>query len=107
MLTCIYGGGQVHYVGSTTYIYIFVKKKLKYIYIYIYIYQGLMKKFKDLPWFQICCTRFTLVWASSVLELKQKSEWDFFLFYKKFGLVWSYGISTIIGDLMPNPFLYI
>ena len=23
-----------------------------------------------------------------------------------FGLVWFYGISTIVGYLMPNPFLY-
>ena len=24
-----------------------------------------------------------------------------------YGLVWFYGISTIVGYLMPNPFLYI
>ena len=24
-----------------------------------------------------------------------------------FGLVWFYGISTLVGYLMPNPFLYI
>ena len=24
-----------------------------------------------------------------------------------FGLVWFYGISTIVGYLIPNPFLYI
>ena len=24
-----------------------------------------------------------------------------------FGLIWFYGISTIVGYLMPNPFLYI
>ena len=24
-----------------------------------------------------------------------------------FGLVWFYGVSTILGYLMPNPFLYI
>ena len=26
---------------------------------------------------------------------------------RKRGLVWFYGISTIFGNLMPNPFLYI
>ena len=25
----------------------------------------------------------------------------------QFGLVWFYGTSTIVGYLMPNPFLYI
>ena len=28
-LTCIYGGGQVHYVGSTTYIYIYIYMKIE------------------------------------------------------------------------------
>ena len=30
-----------------------------------------------------------------------------FYFSSWFGLVWFYGTSTIVGYLMPNPFLYI
>ena len=57
----------------------------------------------------------TLVVSHFVRKLKQEIDYEKFeyghcyysnkMFY--FGLVWFYGISTIVGYLMPNLFLYI
>ena len=41
------------------------------------------------------------------IESRRRALWLLFLGLIWFGLVWFYGISTVVGHLMPNSFLYI
>ena len=46
-----------------------------------------------------------ILWYSNHCRLfNAKSSLYIWIKYKWFGLVWFYGISTIVGYLMPNPF---
>ena len=81
--------GLVWFYGIST-IVGYLMPNLLYIYIYIYIY------IYDLVWYSL--------WHINHCRLSNaKSSLYIYIKYIWFGLVWFYGISTIVGYLMPNP----